>query len=290
MKNLILKTLLLILLALLGHNYFYAQSYKIIYEMRWKPTKNSEEYNKELCALILNGSEPSFFEGYNNFRRDSLKTKIINDYEASQSKGSLRIPSGEKNAMFRPLIIKNTKDKRITVEEAFYAKTFAVPYSCSQNWKIQNNEKATIFGYKVQKATTQFGGRKWIAWFTTDIPIQDGPYKFYGLPGLILKISDSSENYLFEIKGITKEVNDLSSRNFGNGKPIELTPAKWNIFWEKYKKQPSMILENLNTAQTTYVINGKDVNSREVKEEYDRKEWEAMKKFENPIELTHSCK
>lgn len=33
-----------------------------------------------------------------------------------------------------------------------------------------------------QKATCDFAGRKWIAWFTTEIPIQDGPYKFYGLP------------------------------------------------------------------------------------------------------------
>lgn len=50
-----------------------------------------------------------------------------------------------------------------------------------------------------------------------------------------------------------------------------------------------MILENLNTTQTTYVINGKDVNSREVKDEYDKKEWEIIKNFENPIELTPTC-
>ncbi|MDY3318657.1 hypothetical protein PG637_04470 [Riemerella anatipestifer] len=51
-----------------------------------------------------------------------------------------------------------------------------------------------------------------------------------------------------------------------------------------------MILENLNTEKTTYVIDGKDINTKEVKDEYNRKEWEALKNFENPIELTPECK
>ena len=60
----------------------------------------------------------------------------------------------------------------------------------------------SILGYDVQKATTEFGGRKWIAWFAKEIPIQSGPYKFFGLPGLILKIEDIHKNHIFELKGI----------------------------------------------------------------------------------------
>jgi GLPGLI family protein len=58
-------------------------------------------------------------------------------------------------------------------------------------WKILPDQQK-IGEYKVQKATTSFGGRDWTAWFTTDIPIQDGPYVFYGLPGLIVKIEDAT--------------------------------------------------------------------------------------------------
>ncbi|RTZ46452.1 GLPGLI family protein [Chryseobacterium arthrosphaerae] len=36
--------------------------------------------------------------------------------------------------------------------------------------------------FNTQKAVCDFAGRKWTAWFTADLPIQDGPYKFYGLP------------------------------------------------------------------------------------------------------------
>lgn len=45
------------------------------------------------------------------------------------------------------------------------------------------------------------GGRQWIAWFTNEIPFQDGPFKFYGLPGLIVKLEDSEDYHKFLLKG-----------------------------------------------------------------------------------------
>jgi GLPGLI family protein len=67
-------------------------------------------------------------------------------------------------------------------------------------WNIQP-EKQKIGEYNTQKATTEFGGRKWTAWFSSDIPFQDGPYKFYGLPGLIVKIEDDEKNYSWMLSG-----------------------------------------------------------------------------------------
>lgn len=43
-----------------------------------------------------------------------------------------------------------------------------------------------------------------LAWFTHEIPISDGPYKFNGLPGLILEISDTENHYNFTLKGVEK--------------------------------------------------------------------------------------
>ncbi|ROH96316.1 GLPGLI family protein [Chryseobacterium daecheongense] len=281
---------LILILLLVAFTSSYAQSYKMIYDFQWKSNKKSPEHNSELCALITReNNQPSFFESYENFRLDSLKTKVINDYAKNNRQGPLRLPSDEKKSLFRPLIIKNPADKTITVEEKAYVKLFSVTYSCPIKWKIQSNDKETILGYKAQKAVCEFGGRNWTAWFTNEIPIMDGPYKFSGLPGLILKIQDSEKNYSFEIKSITKESNDIEHRNFGSSKAANLSPKQWEKFWDSYRKQPSMVLENLNTEKTTYVINGKDVNSREVKDAFNKKEWDAMKFFEDPIELTATC-
>src|SRR5690606_38747581 len=47
-----------------------------------------------------------------------------------------------------------------------------------------------------------FGGRCWVAWFVPDIPIADGPYKFCGLPGLILNMEDTTGSWRFAFVGI----------------------------------------------------------------------------------------
>ena len=72
---------------------------------------------------------------------------------------------------------------------------------CNFNWEIQSDKK-TILGYSCQKVTTTFRGRTWEAWFTAEIPVSDGPWKFCGLSGLILEVSDSQKHYLFTCTGI----------------------------------------------------------------------------------------
>lgn len=70
-----------------------------------------------------------------------------------------------------------------------------------QNWQITGETK-TIVGYQCQKATCNFRGRNYTAWFAVDIPLSCGPWKFCGLPGLILKVYDDKNEYVFECVGI----------------------------------------------------------------------------------------
>lgn len=65
-------------------------------------------------------------------------------------------------------------------------------------------ETATICEHKCQKATCHWRGRDFVAWFTSEIPIRKGPWKFGGLPGLILKVYDTDKLYTFEAIGIEK--------------------------------------------------------------------------------------
>lgn len=68
-------------------------------------------------------------------------------------------------------------------------------------WKILP-DKEQIGNWETQKATTKLFGRTWTAWFSTSLPFQDGPYKFNGLPGLIVKISDATQSHIFELKEV----------------------------------------------------------------------------------------
>lgn len=67
---------------------------------------------------------------------------------------------------------------------------------------VLSDDTATVLSYVCRKAVCRFKGREWIAWFTPDIPSSDGPWKLFGLPGLILKAEDSEGHYIFECTGI----------------------------------------------------------------------------------------
>ncbi len=70
-------------------------------------------------------------------------------------------------------------------------------------WKV-SSERSVIAGYSCQKATIAFAGRVFEAWFTREVPVSDGPHKFYGLPGLIVKVKDVKNHYIFELTSLKK--------------------------------------------------------------------------------------
>lgn len=71
----------------------------------------------------------------------------------------------------------------------------------SQEWQLQT-DTMTIMGYLCQKAVCEWRGREYEAWFAPDIPVSEGPLKFGGLPGLIMKLGDSLQEWTYEIDGI----------------------------------------------------------------------------------------
>lgn len=92
------------------------------------------------------------------------------------------------------------------------------------DWKIKN-ETASIEGIKCQKAEVKYAGRDWVAWFTSDFPIPEGPYYFHGLPGLIVQINDINDEFIFKLSEIKKN-NMHSLYETGDGKEISITQYK----------------------------------------------------------------
>ncbi len=76
-------------------------------------------------------------------------------------------------------------------------------------WEILTDEK-DILGYRCRKAVAAFRGRTYTAWFTMDIPVPYGPYKFGGLPGLILALEDKDVDFTWNCIGIKKEAGSGS--------------------------------------------------------------------------------
>lgn len=68
-------------------------------------------------------------------------------------------------------------------------------------WEISDSTK-TVLGYECMMATANYHGREWTAWFTPEVPIQEGPWKLTGLPGLILEATESTGQHSFIATGI----------------------------------------------------------------------------------------
>lgn len=120
-------------------------------------------------------------------------------------------------------VYKNYLTKKISVSHRLFGVKsvyfYTEDYPVKIDWKLTGDKKK-IHNYNCQKAVGTFRGRTYEAWFTPEIPIKEGPYKFGGLPGLILEISDTQKHYVYTSIGIES--------------PKRVVPIK---FWEwRYQK------------------------------------------------------
>ena len=149
-------------------------------------------------------------------------------------------------------------------------------------WKLENRF-SKILGYDVQEATTEFGGRNWVAWFAKELPIPDGPYKFKNLPGLILKIEDTSKSHIFELKGIRTNDHNFSYPNLNNYKEYKLNFDQYVKKFKDYRKNPTADLMGQIPDQRDAEGNFK--TSAQIIKELNDKWLENFKKDNNIIEI-----
>ncbi|WP_158409045.1 GLPGLI family protein [Formosa agariphila] len=216
--------------------------------------------------LLLTNDEVSIFLSENTYLKDSILLDIKNKPAAEI--GMLDISRFPKT-QFHFKILKEKKEDSITVYDKIYTDNFE--YKEQKNgmkWSI-TTDTLSINGLKCQKATTYYGGRNYEAWFSNEIPISDGPYKFSGLPGLIVKISDLKNHYVFEL--IAKSDMNLIYSNLKPGKDLFITTKP--IYFEKLKDYKKNIIERI--AQSGFTI----------KDDYKEGVKQKLKKRNNPIEL-----
>ncbi|PIX06036.1 MAG: hypothetical protein COZ76_11000 [Flavobacteriales bacterium CG_4_8_14_3_um_filter_35_10] len=77
--------------------------------------------------------------------------------------------------------------------------------SVNFNWKLLNSEESIIQGVACKKAFVNFRGREYVAWYASSIPLNIGPWKFFGLPGLILQVTDKKGDVSILIKSLNFE-------------------------------------------------------------------------------------
>lgn len=78
-----------------------------------------------------------------------------------------------------------------------------------QTWEIVADSTTIVLGYECLMAKSDYHGRNWTAWFTTDIPLCFGPWKLRGLPGMVLK-AEADGGFSFIATGLEKSDRIIS--------------------------------------------------------------------------------
>ncbi len=160
-----------------------------------------ENYINENMLLQIGPDGLSKFSSYKNLTIDSLIMRSTSE-QLIQAAQSGRLNKGDFMTIY-----KNFPDGKLTHTEKICQDWFRYEEELPEmEWELTDST-ANVLGYECQGARCNFRGREWLAFFAEEIPVAEGPWKLHGLPGLIMKASDSSEEYSFECVGIKSKAD-----------------------------------------------------------------------------------
>lgn len=135
--------------------------------------------------------------------KDSLEKseKGVEAKTSHDDNGDVFITSGLKVSAEGDQVIYNIKKKTMWSNFLFKEQVYVKEVVPVINWKIFN-ETRKIGNFKCKKATANFRGREYTAWFTNEISVPFGPWKLQGLPGLILEAYDTNKHVYWYFKSI----------------------------------------------------------------------------------------
>ncbi|MBO3099203.1 GLPGLI family protein [Gelidibacter pelagius] len=180
----------------------YATDYKVHYELVFhidslnldqKDTSNLYLFTNPEFGVFVNQSRVEADERLEKIRQRlgaNVQVKISTNSNKSQDLNKVVFTNHQSGEV---KVLQNLGDKDYVYIEPAKMDT----------WEI-NEDTKEFMGYTVQKATIDFAGRSYEAWFTMEIPIPNGPYVFHGLPGLIVELHDTHNHYHFTMLGLEK--------------------------------------------------------------------------------------
>lgn len=164
------------------------------------------EYSTDLAYLYVENYKMTFNKNF-SYSEEQVKGKHSTNFKNEKTEQGVQIKhiAGRDNITSKFFYFNN---QDLYFRDNYYDEILLVKEAeQQQNW-ILLDEKKLISGFPVNKATTLFRGRQYTAWYTPDIPLPYGPWKFNGLPGLILEVYDEENIFYLAAKKINIENNN----------------------------------------------------------------------------------
>ncbi len=268
---------------------------RAIYEYRFSlDSTKVDSLSSEWMYLDISEKGSRFYSKL-AYESDSLAAVSLQKQVASGST-SFSITRGNAGKV-GDRVEKSYPDYKVVLVTRIGSEKYRVVEDRRIEWQILPEQK-TFGEFKAQKAVGSFAGRNWTAWFSTEVPIQDGPYKLHGLPGLIVSAQDDSGTHNFELKGIKKmeievgqevKMADGSTIPLLSDKALEISRDVYKKQYEQYKKDPVKDMREMLARPNTKVVvnmNGRELsNSADILRQMEQNRKKSLNSQNNPIEL-----
>lgn len=257
---------------------FFSQDYQITYNLRYREDSLSTNYINKNFVLQVEKDQTKF---------------ILKDLITSNKV----LPEGTRMFYELPMeqIVQHKRNAdNYTNYDVIFQDYYSYPSSNPITWTIEKDTK-TENTYKLQKATTNFIGRQWEAWFIPDIPIMEGPYKFRGLPGLIYEVKDKKDNFTYELIEVKKldktyDTSNIIETHFGS-KPVAITRKKYEELKLNDYKNPYAEYRSMEAGTWSISPNkGRVINTIAQLDQYAKEVQERIKRQNNPVDLASAIK
>lgn len=189
-----------------------------------RDTTNRDHPYTENMALYI-GKTSSAYRSYDNVLEETAYKKQLQAQIASSPDGNVRINRNRSRS--RTEYYQFPNEKKLARKEPLVMESYLIEDAMPAiDWKI-SNDTMTFGGLHCQKATANFKGRNYTAWFCPDMPLHVGPWKLNGLPGVIVEAYDAKKDVQFMFDGVEKVVMTIKpdgqpdgAKNGGQGPMI----------------------------------------------------------------------
>ncbi|QZE14694.1 GLPGLI family protein [Halosquirtibacter laminarini] len=216
-----------------------------LYELDFTKDTLTMKMSNDLLVLQVGSKMSKCYSFYSNQVDSIFALPDGNKVAQSMFSQSLKSNSAFPQKRMKTYVYKDYPKGKMTVTDGLMMQDYIYEDELNaQEWQMTDSTK-TVLNYTCQLAKCTFRGREWMAWFTPEVPISDGPWKFCGLPGLITEVYDSGNQYHFTLKGIKKGNNPIIMRKseVGNHKFIKTKRLKFLKAKKEYLRDISGSIE-----------------------------------------------